>query len=117
VTNNEADANQIFYKMYHRRFRRRHFIGPIGLVVLVILAVSSLVAETISQSNCCYIWKSQITLNPGAVAALSGAYMWVVSDFISRSRRLDFSPADVMWGALRLVISAPLGLSLGSIAT
>ena len=41
--------------------------------------------------------------------------MWVVSDFISRSRRMDFSPADVMWGALRLVISVPLGLSLGSI--
>ena len=43
--------------------------------------------------------------------------MWVVGDFISRSRRFDFSPADVMWGALRLVISVPLGLFLGSIAT
>src|ERR1019366_864152 len=28
---------------------------------------------------------------------------------------MDFSPADVMWGALRIVISVPLGLSLGSI--
>jgi hypothetical protein len=41
--------------------------------------------------------------------------MWVVSDFISRARRLDFSPADIMWGSLRLFILAPMGLSLGSI--
>jgi hypothetical protein len=46
---------------------------------------------------------------------MAGAYMFVVSDFISRSRRMDFSPADVMWGSLRLFISVPLGLSLGSI--
>src|SRR5919198_94218 len=31
AANNEADANQLFYKMYHRRFGKRHFTVPIGL--------------------------------------------------------------------------------------
>ena len=41
--------------------------------------------------------------------------MWVVSDFIWRARRMDFSPADVLWGTLRLFIAAPMGLAFGGI--
>jgi hypothetical protein len=37
-------------------------------------------------------------LPDAAMAAIAGAYLWVVDDFISRARRLDFTPADVMWG-------------------
>jgi hypothetical protein len=85
-------------------------------MVFVILALSSLVSEAvIDATSAGYIWKPQLVLNAGAVAALAGAYMWVVSNFIYRARRLDFSPSDIMWGALRLVIAAPLGLSMGSI--
>jgi hypothetical protein len=29
------------------------------------------------------------------MAAIAGAYLWVVDDFISRARRLDFAPSDV----------------------
>jgi len=113
----DAQAKQLFYAMYHRRFGRRHFVGPFILVTLVALAEASLVFEAITGSSSGFIWKPQLSVNAGGVAALAGAYMWVVGDFISRSRRFDFSPADVMWGALRLVISVPLGLFLGSIAT
>jgi hypothetical protein len=60
-------------------------------------------------------WKPRIELNAVALSALAGAYMWVVGDFISRARRMDFSPADILWGSLRLFISAPMGLSLASI--
>jgi hypothetical protein len=51
-----------------------------------------------------------------AMAAIAGAYLWVVNDFISRARRLDFAPSDVMWGVLRLIISVPMGYAFAKIA-
>lgn len=119
----DDEASARFTKMYYRRFGRRFFFCPTILIILITLVLASLVAEfaidrsvdagTVAKID--HIWKSQVQLNPGAAAAISGAYMWVVSDFISRSRRLDFSPTDIMWGALRLVIATPLGLSIGTI--
>ena len=113
-TNSPSDASRVFIDLYHRRFGRRHFLFPIILTSFIVIIGSSLIAESITSSPS-NIWKSQLSLSSAAVAALAGSYMWVVSDFISRSRRMDFSPADIMWGDLRLVISVPLGLSLGSI--
>jgi hypothetical protein len=113
-TNSPSDASRVFIGLYHRRFGRRHFLFPIILTSFIVIIGSSLIAESITSSPS-NIWKSQLSLSSAAVAALAGSYMWVVSDFISRSRRMDFSPAGIMWGDLRLVISVPLGLSLGSI--
>jgi len=62
-----------------------------------------------------FLWATNFRLNYTGLAAIAGAYMWVVGDFIWRARRMDFSPADVLWGTLRLFIAAPLGLSLGSV--
>jgi len=112
--NNVGIANQEFFRLYYRRFGRRHFIFPLILITIIVIIISSLVAEGVTSLEG-HIWKPQISLNSTAIAALAGAYMWVVSDFISRSRRMDFSPADILWGGLRLVISVPLGLSLGAI--
>jgi len=52
-----------------------------------------------------------------AVAAMAGAYLWVGNDLISRARRLDFSPADVMWAVLRFSIAVPMGYAFASIAS
>jgi len=53
---------------------------------------------------------------PGiAIAALCGAYLWVVHDLLLRARRLDFSPADVQWAALRFIVSVPMAYALGAI--
>lgn len=122
-TASDDEASERFAEMYYRRFGRRYFVCPTILIILIILVLASLVAEfaidhsvdAAAVAKIDHIWKSQLQLNPGAAAAIAGAYMWVVSDFISRSRRLDFSPADIMWGALRLVIATPLGLSIGTI--
>jgi hypothetical protein len=87
---------------------------PGVIIFIIVIIVSSLVTEWFITSDN-YIWKPRLTLSSTAVAALSGAYMWVVNDFISRSRRQDFSPSDILSGALRLVIAAAIGLSFGSI--
>jgi hypothetical protein len=108
------DARTAFLKLYHKRFGRRHFIGPIFLITVITIIGASLSVESFGHFGANF-WKPGIELNVTALSALAGAYMWVVSDFISRARRMDFSPADVMWGSLRLFVSAPMGLSLGSI--
>ena len=51
------------------------------------------------------------------VAALAGAYMWVLYDLIGRTRRRDLAPADLSWGSFRFVVAAPLGLSVAALFT
>jgi hypothetical protein len=85
-------------------------------VVITILAIlqASLCIESLVHPTI-RLWTPPLELNAAALAAIAGAYMWVVSDFIWRARRMDFSPADILWGGLRLFIAAPLGLAVGAI--
>lgn len=107
-------ARASFLKLYYRRFGRRHFIAPICLITILVILEASLAIESLGHFDANF-WKPRIELNAVALSAIAGAYMWVVGDFISRTRRMDFSPADIMWGSLRLFIAAPMGLSLASI--
>jgi hypothetical protein len=50
-----------------------------------------------------------------AVSATIGAYMWVVSDFITRSRSRELGPAIIYWAALRFVIAIPTALVFGAV--
>jgi hypothetical protein len=52
-------------------------------------------------------------LDSTAAAALSGAYVWVVADILSRWRFRDLSPADLWWFAWRLLMAVPLALAIG----
>jgi hypothetical protein len=104
----------MFNQRYHRRFGRRHFIVPVLVLTLLVLLEASLCIESLIKPKSA-LWAESFRLNEAGLAAVAGAYMWVVSDFIWRARRMDFSPNDVLWGTLRLFIAAPLGLSLGSI--
>jgi hypothetical protein len=108
------EARTVFYQNYHSRFGRRHFIVPLAVIGILVILQGALVIEFLIPEI--DLGTLKLPLNPAALAALAGAYMWVVSDFIWRARRMDFSPADVLWGSLRLFIAAPLGLSIGSLA-
>jgi hypothetical protein len=109
-----GEARTKFYRNYHRRFGRRHFIVPLGVIGILVILPGSLAIESLVHPDI-HLWTPKLELNAAALAALAGAYMWVVSDFISRARRMDLSPADVLWGSLRLFIAVPLGLSVGSL--
>ncbi len=110
-------AEESFDQLYERWYGRRHFWGPgillviVGLVVVTALTLTSLHRLQFLQSNPFF------DLPTTALAALAGAYLWVVNDLISRARRLDFSPADVQWGVLRFVIAIPLGYAFASLAS
>lgn len=99
----------------HRRFYGRHFFILPGLILLLVgwLAVTLVVFTAMDQAG--YIKNPLFNLPEIAMASLAGAYLWVVHDQILRSRRLDFSPSDVLWCCLRIVIAVPMGYALAGI--
>ena len=101
-----------FQDQYHQRFGRHHFIIPmvvfvgIACVALFLLVTSSAFSWLRGSED----FKTELPLT--AVAAIGGAYMWVLYDFIDKVRRRDLAPADLSWASFRLVVATPLGLSV-----
>ncbi|WP_207221182.1 hypothetical protein [Pseudoduganella lutea] len=107
---------EAFEKMYTRWYGRKMFIAPglllFGVSSFAVFAVAFSVVEMLYYKTSPYF-----PLPAPAVAALSGAYMWVVDDQISRCRRLDMAPSDLHWGTLRLLIAVPMGYAFAAIVT
>jgi len=110
VPEDDAAAMRAFDALYDRWYGRRFFLIP-GLVYFLTMALSVVltVFSMIQPPG-----GSLGAPNP-AIAAMAGAFMWCVNDQISRARRLDFSPSDLLWSALRMVIAIPLGYSFDAL--
>jgi hypothetical protein len=109
-----VDASKAFLAFHSRWYGRRFFFIP----SLLFLAVGGSVVVGIALSgmqNLHYLSNPLFNLPRTAMAALAGAYLWVANDLISRARRLDMSPSDIMWAALRLSIAVPMGYGFASI--
>jgi hypothetical protein len=110
-----AGATEEFEKLYDRWYGRQFFLWPGTLLLLVgAIAVVTVVLSVLEGVH--YLQDPLFKLPETAVAAVAGAYLWVVNDHIGRVRRLDFSPANVMWGIQRLVIAVPMGYAFSAIA-
>ena len=110
----EASAN--FEKLYSHWYGRRLYCVPGILFVAVgLIAVGVVILTVVTERG--YLAKNPMfTLPITAISAVAGAYLWVLNDHISRARRRDFSPADVSWGSLRLIIAIPMGYAFSSLA-
>lgn len=117
-----ADAQaavQAFETMYGRWYGRRFYLLP---CVLLLLAATAAITSVVTTSLGAVGYTADHSLlqlprlPDAAVAALAGAYLWVVDDLIGRARRLDFAPSDALWGTLRFVISIPMGYAFMAIA-
>lgn len=59
----------------------------------------------------------KLLLLPGtAVAAIVGAYMWIVSSLISASASHNLPPGIVLSSVLRLIVAVPMGYAIASLA-
>lgn len=105
-----------FVAMYFQWYGRHMFIAP-GLLLCCVssLSVAAVVFSVMETLH--YTANPFFPLPPAAVAALSGAYMWVVDDQISRCRRLDLAPSDLHWATLRLLIAVPMGYAFSAVVT
>jgi hypothetical protein len=113
----DADgAKRAFDQLYSRWYGRRFFIIPTLVYFLTMLLAVSLTVFSLARLTGPASGLFRIASDP-TVAALAGAFMWCVNDQISRARRLDFSPSDMLWSALRMVIAIPLGYSFDALVS
>jgi len=76
----------------------------------------SLTHESIEVLNAAVFPFSNIALSLQALAAISGAYLYVVGVVIQGFRARTLLSSDLLWCSFRMVIAVPLGLSLGAVA-
>lgn len=108
-----AEAATEFIKFHSRWYGRRYFIAPFVLLFLTsAIGVAAIAATGLNRLG--YTIFNIARLPDTALAAFAGAYLWVADDLILRARRLDMAPSDLMWAALRLAISIPMGYAFAS---
>lgn len=102
-----------FFKLYDRWYGRMNFLAPTLLLFVSTLVLVLPVVFTILDSLG-YVQNPFFKVPIPAIAAIGGAYMWVVDDLISRCRRLDMAPSDIQWCVLRLIVAVPMGYAITS---
>ncbi len=103
-----------FSKLYDIGYGRHKYIAPAFLLLIVSTVASALTVYTV-LGKIASVDNPFFKIDEVAIAAMVGAYMWVVDDLISRSRRLDLAPSDIQWSVLRLVIAVPTAYAFASI--
>jgi hypothetical protein len=109
-----------FTTFYNHWYGRKYLFAPIVIVVCSAVIVSySLVDAAVlnlhSFNKEAVQTSEYINLPLVAIAALAGAYGFVVWDFIWRSARRDLSPANILGGAVRIWMAVPLGYALAAL--
>ena len=111
-----ADIEVSFGKVYNHWFGRARLVTPALLIGLVVLAYTFLAATRATQALLpAPTWRSPFTVQPIALAAMTGAYVLVTMDTIARVVRRDLLPEDLQLTALRLVACVPLGYAFASL--
>lgn len=90
---------------YDFRFGRKNFLVPTVCLVLVSGFLLALVSQTVFMRlrKDSGLWEGLPII---AVAALAGAYMWVLQDLIRRARQRDLHPTNLLSASFRLLIAA-----------
>ena len=120
-TDPEAEFNAI----YDSRYGRYRLIVPSALLALVLLPLTFLVCErgmaALATAN---EWAlppkgipKLLNVPDTAVAAIVGAYTWIVASLISAAASHNLPPGVVLGSVLRLVAAVPMGYAVASLAT
>lgn len=112
----EGTASVEFAAMFEKWYGRRNFAAAWILLIVVATIAAAAVAGSL-PINIGWETPPSLKMPETAIAALAGAYMWVVDDLIARARRLDMEPADLLWATLRLLICIPMGYAFSKLAT
>jgi hypothetical protein len=125
----QAEAVKKFEDLYQIRYGRYRYWAPLLLFVIAIFVSMFLLSEAAcgwiilsSHSGAISMDRLQqgtplILIPQVSAAGIGGAYLWIVSDMISRARRLDLQPADILNSALRIAMSAALAVAISQLVT
>jgi hypothetical protein len=107
VDQRQDGVRAAFSRHHNVLFGRGQFVLP--LFVLAVVAGIALLwcADSIAQAagDKGLFWRP---LSPIPVAALLGAYVWILFEFISESVRRTLSTSNILWATFRIAIAAPL---------
>lgn len=103
-------ANAVFDQIYSQHYGKNAFRMPDILLISVIFIDASIVALAAAD-----IVKlpSMFDLQT-SIAAISGAFMFVVSDLVLQVRRRSLNVTDVYWYVLRMMLAEPIAMTVGS---
>lgn len=107
-TGAEDKALAEFASVYKKWYGRSRFFIPVVLVSLIALIGNYQLASGLQ------LWVENQPIT-AVSAAIAGGYTFVTSDFIARVQRGSLSRADILRGALRLVVAIPVGLAFGQL--
>jgi hypothetical protein len=114
------EAAAEFNKFYHSWYGRKFLLAPILIVMTVAIVLSYALADTglfeLHNFNKISILVADYVHVPAvAAAAMAGAYGFVAWDLIWRTARRNLAPADILGGAIRMLIAIPLGYSFAAL--
>jgi hypothetical protein len=109
----QTEVTKTFDIDYGKYYGRRHFVLPVVLLSLICGEAMWGLGRTVEE------WlgvaQGPKYLPAMAVSAIAGAWMWVVSDQLTRLRNGDFARGDVSTAAFRFVIAIPFGYAIASL--
>lgn len=117
----EVKVTERFRRYYAHQFGRRHFILP--LVLLFLISSASMIWNILSLIDWLGFDGKTVDVNkagPGhlpllAVVALSGAFMYCISEQIQHWTSWDLLPSDLLWMSFRLVIAIPTAYAIAAV--
>ncbi len=105
-----AKYMRAFEKDFDRWYGRKYYAAPL-VILCVLTGVSAWWASKILRA-----WavdaSSLESLRALVLAALGGAFVWIIADEMDRFRRRDFTVSDVYYYAFRLLLAIPFGWAL-----
>ncbi len=107
-------ANKLFATIYEEQYGRGAFVTPLALlVVTVFLETAMVVLVECGVLNLGIVQNDNIRTG---VAAIAGAYLFVVGDAVARIRWRSLNIADIYNYALRMVLAVPIGTTISTAA-
>lgn len=103
-------ANAVFDQIYSQHYGKNAFRMPNLLLISVVFidaAIVGLAAADIVKLPSMFDLQTSI-------AAISGAFMFVVSDLVLLVRRRSLNVTDVYWYVLRMMLAEPIAMTVGS---
>ena len=108
-----GEYSERFENKYFKNYGKRRYIIPLILLGII----SGLGMLLVAYDLFCWlkIYNQLRPINPIAISAFLGAYMWVAIDQLQRFRNRDFTYHDVYNCSLRFFIAIPLGVSFAAL--
>jgi hypothetical protein len=111
--NKQKDVSERFRAQFNFLYGRRHFVLP--LIIFYGLCLVGVLLTYYSVQSHFFETSNQITLEPTALFALVGGFIWVLNDELRSIARRDVGPKDVHGWSFRILLSIPFGVAVSHV--